>query len=296
MDFSERFRILHTPKSIGKFEDFILKDCCAEDKFISENNGSFSFDAYIGCTNGCTYCYMNRKPYCEFINNKSLKIKSSLLDTEKGRDQIISEVDSKLIELRNHGLMASFVTDPFLPEVLPTTLFLMDLCSKKGISLKVLTKRTDWINKVNLENMHEWKKYISIGFTLTNVDKIETNASPNEERIKAIEYLNNIGYVTFCSIEPIINCEASYFAIYKTFGKCAYYKIGIDSMRKYDSAEMRLFIDRLVLLYMSYTNHISNNSHFPYIYLKNNILDVAEIAETDFENYIKHVTELHNYI
>lgn len=286
MNIAEKFQILHTPKNVGQFEEYILRDCCAGDRLISENKGSFSFNPYVGCSNGCTYCYMKRDPYNKYIDNNFPKIKDILIDEEVGKKQIIAEVNSNLQRLRRYGLITSFVTDPFLPEVFSTTLFLIELCCQKEIPIKVLTKRADWVNKVKLEKRHYWKDYVSIGFTLTNMDRLEPNASPNVERINALLYINELGYNTFASIEPIINCEASYAAICKTFGKCDYYKIGIDSMRKYNSYEMRLFIDKLVLMYKDSTFGMRC---CPTIFLKDNILDVAEIIEEDFTCYIESI-------
>lgn len=284
MNIVDRFRILHTPKDSDSFEQFIIQECCSDEKFISENNKSFSFDAFIGCSNGCSYCFMNRKPYLDFINNSGPQIKKCLRNRESGESQILYEIQSNLLELKKYGLMTSFITDPFLPEVLPTTVFLINTCRSNGIPLKVLTKRTDWINKIDLDKNKIWKDIVSFGFTLTNVDEMESQASPNRERIQALIHLSDMGFKTFCSIEPLIDCEKSYLAIFETFGKCDYYKIGLDALRKYDTIQIRTFLRALMALYYDIP---SSKSVIPLMYIKDNVIESAGYSENTFYEILR---------
>lgn len=164
--------------------------------------GDYTMNHVQGCFHGCKYpCYAylmakrfgKCKTYEEWIEPKLVENTLELLDKEipKLKDKI------KSVQL-------CFTTDPFMtnyPEVSEMTLKAIKKLNNANIPCNVLTKG---ILPIELSNFSKKNEY---GITLISLDenyriKAEPNASPYQDRIKALKNLHELGCKTWISIEP----------------------------------------------------------------------------------------------
>ena len=227
--------------------------------------GEYSYWAcnfYVGCSNGCTYCYCKKGILAGAMGGETPKLKSCFKDENHALEIFEKELKANSPELQTHGLFFSFTTDPMLPETIGLTTKAMNKAvgyfawDKEQIKVKILTKQTQWLND------KDWKYYIkgdkssfwfdlhsqkvkhsvAIGFTLTGHDDLEPNASTNAERIKAMRKLHKAGFKTWASIEPVIDIKSSREVIKATNGFCDLYKIGLLSGKTFDRLDLRHFV------------------------------------------------------
>lgn len=154
---------------------------------------------------------------------------------EHALDVFCNEVDKNEEDLREHGLLFSFTTDPMLKETKDLTWASVIYATSSGIPVKILTKRAD-IFDLSLETFPV-KDKVAFGFTLTGHDELEPGASTNMERIQAMCTLHKMGYKTFASIEPVVDFVSAYSMIILSHGACDLYKIGLMSGKKYNAQE-----------------------------------------------------------
>lgn len=197
---------------------------------------------YVGCSNGCTYCYLKKGRGAAILGGDVPTLKKCFRDEEHAIEVFEKELRANLQELQKHGLFFSFTTDPMLHEAVVLTQHAINVCKCHKIPVKILTKTTWWVNEaiVGADNYNA-NKLVAIGFTLTGHDALEPGASTNQERIEAMKKLHDAGFKTFASIEPVIDFDSSLEMIYLTRGYCDLYKIGLMSGQKVD----RAFYERL---------------------------------------------------
>lgn len=210
--------------------------------------GEYSYWAcnfYVGCSNGCTYCYLKKGRGAKILGGCEPKLKSCFKSEEHALEVFEKELKGNLKELQKHGLFFSFTTDPMLYKTSVLTAIATTKCLINSIPVKILTK------SAKFQRFHSWffdilpplssyeKSKIAFGFTLTGHDELEPNASTNQERIKAMKMLHEAGFKTFASIEPIIDFESAHKMIEETIGFCDLYKIGLESGRRYSLASIR---------------------------------------------------------
>jgi len=243
---------------------------------------SWACNFYVGCSNGCEYCYCKKGILAPVMGQDKPQLKKCFKDENHALAVFEKELKQNLSELQKHGLFFSFTTDPMLPETFQLTWYAMAKCCDHKIPVKILTKRTDWVTWQRLEihtfegcrdlKQHE-RKLIAFGFTLTGHDELEPGASTNAERIEAMRKLHEGGFKTFASIEPVIDFEASFQMIKQSAMWCNLFKIGLQSGKKYDELELKNFIARIEMRY-----------DFFYItkwYFKDSLLKAAGITRAE---------------
>jgi len=206
--------------------------------------GEYSYWAcnfYVGCSNGCEYCYCKKGILKAVMGQDKPQLKKCFKSDEHALQLFESELSTNIIELQKHGLFFSFTTDPMLPETIGLTLDAVLLSNDYDVPVKILTKCTDWVDDF-LHYGFGQKELYAFGFTLTGHDELEPNASPNVERIKAMEKLHNAGFKIFASIEPIIDFDSSVRMIEKSMKYCDLYKIGLMSGSKPVVEKLRSFV------------------------------------------------------
>lgn len=213
--------------------------------------GEYSYWAcnfYTGCSNNCDYCYC-KKGVMSHVWSDTPKLKKCFKDEDDAIVVFEKEVLMNLAELQTYGLFFTFTSDPFLTETFDLTRKAISICIDNFIPVKVLTKRADFLNKldgkwaaVHWSLSTVMKAYIAFGFTLTGHDELEPGASTNEERITTMRQLHEAGFKVWASIEPVVDLESSLSMINKTLRFCDLYKVGLMSGRKYDWRELRGFI------------------------------------------------------
>lgn len=198
---------------------------------------------YVGCSNGCTYCYCKKGILAGVMGQDKPQLKKCFKDEEHAFGIFMQECDKNREELEKYGLFFSFTTDPMLPETIKLTELAIDYCTDYRIPVKILTKRADWLDCLLPRLPVNFHEYFVFGFTLTGHDELEPNASTNAERIAAMKKLHDAGFKTFASIEPIIDLKSSFSMIECTKYFCDLYKVGIKSGDNYDKQELAIFVE-----------------------------------------------------
>jgi DNA repair photolyase len=212
---------------------------------------------YIGCSNSCTYCC------CTYIVkstwSSSVKLIRHFDDEAHALEIFKEEVNDNIVSLRERGrLFFSLTTDAMLPETKDLTFSAMKVCHDNDVPFKVLTKCTDWVDG---DFMNEFEKdgtvwgltpkmdLFAFGFSLTGHDEIEIGAGTNEDRIKSLIRIKNLGFRTFLSFEPIIDYEATFSVIEKSYEYCDFMRIGLMNGPTRDKninlVELQNFFDRV---------------------------------------------------
>ena len=218
---------------------------------------------YVGCSNGCTYCYLKKGCGCKILGGDKPTLKKCFKDENHAYEVFRNELIKNLAEIKKHGLFLSFTTDPMLPETIDLTLRVISTCAYLFVPTKILTKKMEWIDSGHYSALTMFGDKTAFGFTLTGYDELEPNASPNVERISAMEKLHKAGFKIFASIEPIIDFESSFKMIAATYGICDLYKVGLESGKKYDKDSIELLVANVLV------RATENNSK---VYFKDSIL------------------------
>ena len=208
--------------------------------------GEYSYWAcnfYVGCSNGCTYCYLKKGIGKATLGGDKPTLKKCFRDEHDAIEVFEKEVFANIDELKEHGLFFTFTSDPMLKDTIKLTEMAIDFCTDYGIPVKLLTKRADWLDYLIPRLSINYRHLYAFGFTLTGHDKLEPNASTNKERIEAMKKLYDAGFKTWASIEPIIDFPKALDMFHATYGICDLYKIGLKSGDKWKKWQVKLFID-----------------------------------------------------
>lgn len=211
---------------------------------------------YTGCPHGCEYCYLKRGVLSKSLGGKEVRLKKCLVNADGAISTFYKEMKENLSTLRETGIFLSFTTDPLIEETRDMTLMAIRACSHEHIPVWVLTKdatfTSDKISMSGLISMNaQLREAIHFGFTLTGRDDMEPYASTNEERIRAMEIMHNLGYPTFASVEPVIDWDSTTRVVINSLGVCDEYRIGLRSGVKrsyYNDTEIAERIDYLTNL------------------------------------------------
>lgn len=236
---------------------------------------------YVGCSGGCTYCYLKKGRGSAILGGTEPKLKACFLSSKEYAIFCFeSELNKNLHELQEHGLFFSFTTDPMLLQTIDLTLDAMFIAIKNDIPVKVLTKNGNFVNykgfsqyfplsrpdfRSKLRYIVHTKSLVSFGFTLTGHDELEPGTSTNLERIDAMRKLHDYGFKTFASIEPVLNYADSLEMIERSDPYCDLFKIGLESGEKYSSKSVFEFV-----------NEVLKRTNKP-IYFKDSLLKAAGI-------------------
>lgn len=227
---------------------------------------------YNGCSARCEYCYNRHGRSAKVVGGDVPTLKKSLINNDKALSFFMNELYTNKEELQKHGLFFNFVSDPCLKETYNLNKAAILICLMKDIPIKLLTKQAWWINDfISTVNVDDYN-LISIGFTLTGHDQLESGAATNQERIEAMKKLHDAGFKTWASIEPIIDLSTSFEMICHTNGFCDFYKIGLKSGGKYDKNELNRFIEGVIR---------QNGFYQAKIYFKDSLLKQAGINRVD---------------
>lgn len=103
---------------------------------------------YVGCSNGCDYCYLKKGRGKAILGGNEPKLKACFKNEDHALAVFEKELLSNIEQLREHGLFFTFTSDGFLPETIDLTIKAIDFCVDYEIPVKVLTKRADFIDKI----------------------------------------------------------------------------------------------------------------------------------------------------
>jgi DNA repair photolyase len=199
---------------------------------------------YLGCTHNCEYCYNNKGLTSATLGGTNVRLKKSLVDEATAYDIFCKELDKYKNEIiKDGGLHFNFVSDPCLPQTIDLNWKCIAYALSQGVPVQVLTKRADWLDHPAVQDALSNPDLLKVGLTLTGCDDIEPGASPNLDRIKAMQMLHDAGVFTWASCEPIIEPKRTLEMIQKSLDCCDHYKIGILSGKKsYSPQDIRDFV------------------------------------------------------
>lgn len=217
-------RVIYSPK--GKALEY------------AENAANF----YVGCSNGCTYCYLKKGRGAKVLGGNRPELKKSLREPPYALDIFKNELLAHKPELQKTGLFFSFTTDPLLPETQRLTRQAVGFCQRHGVPVKILSKCAEGINTFvdYAEASEGWDlSRIAIGSTLTGCDELEPNASPNRLRVTALIRAKRHGFRTFASVEPIPPgmFDRAFAVIALAYPFVDLFKIGLQSGCRYTKRE-----------------------------------------------------------
>lgn len=235
---------------------------------------------YTGCSNDCEYCYCKRGVMSHVWSTEP-KLKKCFKDKTEAIACFEKELRANIDELRKHGILFSFTTDPMLPETLELTLTATGLAGISGVPVKILTKRADWLDSLIWASMKPilHRDKVAFGFTLTGFDEKEPRASTNQERIGVMRELHDMGFKTFASIEPVIDPAMSRNMIEATKDFCDLYKVGLISGKGkdfYNKNYLTLFCKWL----------LTRDPGYFRIYLKDSFLNYFGIPRENLCNFV----------
>lgn len=215
-------RVIYSPK--GKAAEY------------AENAANF----FVGCSNGCTYCYL--RIGAKVLGGNRPELKKTLREYPYAIDIFTNELLKHKEELQKTGLFFSFTTDPLLPETQRLTRQAIGVCQRHNVPVKVLSKCAEGINILIdfVEASAGWDKTrIAIGSTLTGCDELEPNASPNRMRISTLARAKRHGFPTFASVEPIPPgmFDRAFSVIALSYPFVDLFKIGLQSGCRYTKKE-----------------------------------------------------------
>lgn len=193
---------------------------------------------YNGCSNKCEYCYNRHSQGKNLLGKDDPTIKGGMSEFEVY--SIFCKELSKFKDdiIRDGGLFFSFVSDPCIPETMELNLRCIKHCICNYVPVLMLTKNADWIYSALWHGLFTFmgdldiKYLINFGFTLTGRDDLEPGASSNKKRLEAIAGLDNWGFRTWASIEPIIDPFTSYDMFKQALPYCEEFRFGLNSLKK----------------------------------------------------------------
>ena len=244
------------------------KESCFHGKVIYQPKGKageyakWAVNFYVGCSNGCSYCYCKRGVLSHALGGSSPKLKSVFYSLA-GKNGALKDCQSMAETcalacfadefrknresiMKDGGLFYSFSTDPCLRQTFDLTYRTAINVTALRIPVTILTKCTWWVDGFirdfsDLDSGYP-KSLFNIGFTLTGHDELEPGAASNAERMEAMRKLHDNGFHVWSSIEPVIDCPNSWGMIRSTIDFCDYYRIGLLSGASRD------YYDRHILL------------------------------------------------
>lgn len=231
---------------------------------------------FVGCSNDCTYCYC-KKGHLGRIWTDKPQLKKCFKDDEDAFRIFTSELDRNVTELRKDGIFFNFTSDPMLAEARPLTYRSVDYALGKGVPVQILTKRAEFAHDIRWQQLDPGKrKMIAFGFTLTGRDDLEPGASSNRERMDAMQMLHDMGYLTFASIEPVIDPMVSLECIRLTADCCDLFKVGLMSGKKdYTESDVWTLFENIREI---------QKMHGCRFYLKNSLVKYLHLERTALDN------------
>lgn len=239
---------------------------------------------YVGCSNGCTYCYCRKGVLKHAMGGERPELKKCFKDEMHAVWTFNHELlRNKQEIIRDGGIFLSFTTDPCHLTTWKTHFSCVLFALASGVPVTILTKCVGWLEEPYtryLWDNPQFKDRLCVGFTLTGMDDMEPDAASNDERIEAMEMLHSKGIRTFASIEPVIDINKSMDMITRTRSFCDLYKIGLLTgvKRNYGRAEV---VDMIAdVLYMSQWILPLKK-----VYFKDTVLQAAWLTREDLNQF-----------
>ena len=225
---------------------------------------------FLGCSNDCDYCYCKQGVLGTVAGGNEPRLKACFRDEKHAFSVFVDEVTAKADVIRKEGgLFFSFTSDPCLPQTVDLTVMSVMFATGLEIPCQILTKCVDWLLDEDIfKSLMRVRNKVSIGFTLTGMDKMERGVTiaSNRARIAALKRLHENGFKTFVSLEPVISIERSV----RIFSEAADYvdllKVGLLSGRRDYGREQ-------VVQLVTFINSVCEEKNVP-VYWKRSVNNV----------------------
>ncbi len=181
---------------------------------------------YRGCSHGCKYCYA---PSATF-KDRSIFHSSDFIEP---RRNVLKQFEKDCIELSGdkRECLLSFTTDPYqhIEKDIELTRSALELMRLHNIYAVILTKGGDLaVRDFDILKRCRRRKF---GVTLTTDSEKtskewEPGASHPQERINSLIEAWTLGIETFVSFEPVVDPQAVFRLIDKTYEFVDFYKVG----------------------------------------------------------------------
>ena len=207
-----------------------------EPKGKAREYSPLALNLYIGCSNGCKYCYVPR--YCrlkkeEFRNNTSV------------RKNILKKLELDALELKieknKKPILMCFTCDPYqkAEEIYQITRRAIEILNKNNQNFQILTKNGNLATR----DFDLYKKKDTYAITLTfdnetDSKTIEPKADIPQDRINSLEEAHKLGIQTWVSLEPVIIPSQSLNLIDLTHEFVDLYKVG--KLNHYPKTESKI--------------------------------------------------------
>jgi len=192
-----------------------------EPKGKAREYAPYAANIYIGCDNGCKYCYA---PGLLNINNeKYLQVNQ--------RKDILKQFEKEAIKHNKKPILLTFISDPYnIKEAeYKITQQVLYIMYENYIPAIILTKKKLVLR--DIEIFKQFGKSIIVGMTITFDNEktskyYEPNASLPEERIEVLKELKKNNIPTWASFEPVIDTKQSLAMMEKVIDYVDVFKVG----------------------------------------------------------------------
>jgi len=181
---------------------------------------------FVGCSGGCTYCYLQRGVMAQIWSDVP-RLKKSFADEDAAFARFEKELKKVKDVAKEKGIFLSFTSDPWLPETKGLTRRTVARCLEDGIRVQILTKQASIAKELQIPE--DRRGLVSVGFTLTGKDDFEKGGSPNADRLKALKAIHAEGHPTFVSFEPVYDFQYVLDTVtdLEESRSCELYRIGL---------------------------------------------------------------------
>jgi len=209
----------------------------------AEEYGKWSVNPYIGCSNGCLYCYLKKGPSAAYLGQDKPVLKKGVVNEEHAYHLAMAEIIANRDEIiRDGGLFMTFTSDPCMKDTGGLFFAITSQCVHLNIPVTMLTKCNEFVDYMmglmcdaaadDFGSGNESEIRLAIGWTLTGHDDLEPMAVPNSKRIEEMKLVSKYKIfgkiVPWASIEPVIDFPHSLDMIYQALNAgCQHFKIGL---------------------------------------------------------------------
>lgn len=207
-------------------------------------------------------CYLKKGPSGAYLGQNKPVLKKGVVNEEHAYHLAMAEIIEHRDEIiRDGGLFMTFTSDPCAEQTRYLSLSIAhDAAYQMRIPVMILTKNATFLDIdpnglkfLGIDKTEEWRRNIpfyhtgngrlsfidnphfttdadpiAFGFTLTGHDELEPKASPNTDRVNALQRLTERGFKTWASIEPVIDFPAALDMVYQAVNAgCKHFKIGL---------------------------------------------------------------------
>ena len=210
----KKYWMAHTDKLLEELDKAKAKYRNPKMRIVYKPTGAageyakYAANLYIGCPNGCTYCYLKRGPQSKVLGGNTPTLRKGYGSIEEELEDFKKDLDENLNLLCSEGVFFSFATDPMLDDTYKATIQAARMCGERQIPVTILTKCVQHFDEFCHE-LKEYRQLMKLGVTLTGYDDMEPNASKNGERLNMIREAKEAGFGTFVSLEPVIDISMS---------------------------------------------------------------------------------------